>query len=32
MSGYTARMIEQAKTMVDAAEDAGVEFIATGLS
>jgi uncharacterized protein YbjT (DUF2867 family) len=27
MSGYTARMTEQAKTMVDAAEDAGVEFI-----
>ncbi len=27
MAGYTARMIEQAKTMVDAAEDAGVEFM-----
>lgn len=27
MSGYTAKMTEQAKTIVDAAEDAGVEFI-----
>jgi uncharacterized protein YbjT (DUF2867 family) len=27
MAGYTAAMIEQAKTMVDAAEDAGVSFI-----
>ena len=27
MAGYTAAMTEQAKTMVDAAEDAGVSFI-----
>jgi NAD(P)H dehydrogenase (quinone) len=27
MAGYTASMIEQAKTIVDAAEDAGVQFI-----
>ena len=27
MAGYTAAMTEQAKTIVDAAEDAGVEFI-----
>ncbi|MFC7674220.1 NmrA family NAD(P)-binding protein [Mycolicibacterium sp. GCM10028919] len=27
MAGYTAKMTEQAKTIVDAAEDAGVEFI-----
>ncbi|MET0455215.1 MAG: NmrA family NAD(P)-binding protein [Mycobacterium sp.] len=27
MSGYTAAMTQQAKTIVDAAEDAGVEFV-----
>ena len=27
MAGYTAKMVEQAKTMVDAAEDAGIEFV-----
>ncbi|OMC07408.1 hypothetical protein A5735_02715 [Mycolicibacter heraklionensis] len=27
IAGYTAKMTEQAKTMVDAAEDAGVDFI-----
>ncbi len=27
MAGYTAKMTEQAKTIVDAAEDAGAEFI-----
>jgi NAD(P)H dehydrogenase (quinone) len=27
MAGYTAAMIEQAKTLVDAAEDAGVRFV-----
>jgi NAD(P)H dehydrogenase (quinone) len=27
MAGYTAAMVEQAKTLVDAAEDTGVSFI-----
>jgi NAD(P)H dehydrogenase (quinone) len=27
MAGYTAAMVEQAKTLVDAAEDAGVSFV-----